>query len=307
MNGDKWFRKFFSVFEINTDQMADGEIHIMRTGVIYVPILGPDGSFESFEITESMLDEMVANFDKPVFLNVDHGNERIGDVVQIRKDDGGKSLRGFIRLEDFVNKDLIKSGVYQYVSAEFFEQYPGADGQNIGAKLIGVALTNRPLVTGLDKNVFFSISNYKGVNDMEDKSKENAKIEELEDRVAQLTAENERLSQVVARMNAERIVASYVGKKIPAATEDHVALAMKDEKLFRGVMDSMPDLNIRSQEAGSPGILGREVESEKPIDFRTAVAEEANRMLEDMKTASASDIIRSYKIAARRIESKIGG
>lgn len=124
-------------------------VTVTRTGKFSDPRYG------QFEITKAMLLSMVANFDshaygQDIFIDVSHrpDNGAAGKVVKLAVE--GDRLRALVEWTPY-GVDVIKSKGYQYLSAEFHENWQDNEaGQKHGCVLLGAGLTLRPVIKRLD-------------------------------------------------------------------------------------------------------------------------------------------------------------
>lgn len=124
-------------------------VTVTRTGKFSDPRYG------QFEITKAMLLSMVANFDshaygQDIFIDVSHrpDNGAAGKVVKLAVE--GDRLRALVEWTPY-GVDAIKSKGYQYLSAEFHENWQDNEaGQKHGCVLLGAGLTVRPVIKRLD-------------------------------------------------------------------------------------------------------------------------------------------------------------
>ncbi len=134
-------------------ELAEGKtssvVTITRTGKFRDPRYG------EFEITKPMLLAMVKNFDarvygQDIFLDVAHNpnNGAAAKVMKLMIE--GDRLRALVEWTPY-GIDAIKSKSYQYLSAEYHENYQDNEaGLKHGTVLLGAALTVRPVIKNLD-------------------------------------------------------------------------------------------------------------------------------------------------------------
>lgn len=124
-------------------------VTVTRTGKFWDPRYG------DFEITATMLSEMVRNFDahaagQDVFIDVDHkpGNGAAAKVVRLFTD--GARLRADVEWTDY-GQDAVRNRGYCYLSAEFHEDFHDNETKKgFGCVLLGAGLTIRPVIKRLD-------------------------------------------------------------------------------------------------------------------------------------------------------------
>lgn len=134
-------------------QLADGAktswVTVTRTGTFTDPRYG------QFEITRSMLLQMVANFDKrvlgqDVFIDVAHkpNDGAAAKVLKLAVEDN--RLRALVEWTAF-GVDAVKNRGFTYLSAEYHEDWRDNEAGNAhGCVLIGAGLTTRPVIKHLD-------------------------------------------------------------------------------------------------------------------------------------------------------------
>ena len=137
----------------NTVELAEGVerswVTITRTGSFTDPRYG------RFEITPTMLAQMVRNFDarvlgQDIFLDVDHkpGDGAAAKILALKVDNG--RLRAQVEWTDF-GTDAVRKRGFRYLSAEFHEAFrDNEQGNEHGCVLLGAGLTIRPVIKRLD-------------------------------------------------------------------------------------------------------------------------------------------------------------
>lgn len=124
-------------------------VTVTRTGTFYDPRYG------TFEITTTMLAEMVRNFEaraagQDVFIDVDHkpGNGAAAKVVRLFSD--GTRLRADVEWTEY-GVEAVRNRGFTYLSAEFHEDFhDNESGKAFGCVLLGAGLTIRPVIKRLD-------------------------------------------------------------------------------------------------------------------------------------------------------------
>lgn len=124
-------------------------VTVTRTGKFSDPRYG------QFDISREMLLSMVRNFEartygQDIFIDVSHrpDNGAAGKVVKLAVE--GDRLRALVEWTPY-GVDAIKSKGYQYLSAEFHENWQDNEaGQKHGCVLLGAGLTVRPVIKRLD-------------------------------------------------------------------------------------------------------------------------------------------------------------
>ncbi len=124
-------------------------VTLTRTGEFSDPRYG------KFQITGTMLDEMVRNFDQrtlgqDVFIDVSHrpSDGAAGKLLKLQVEDG--RLRGLVEWTPF-GASAIRERGFTYLSAEYHEQFTDNErGAAHGCVLLGAGLTTRPVIKNLD-------------------------------------------------------------------------------------------------------------------------------------------------------------
>lgn len=142
--------RFLSGLHVNLEEgKTTSWVTVTRTGKFSDPRYG------SFEITREMLLSMVRNFDartygQDIFIDVSHrpDNGAAGKVVKLAVE--GDRLRALVEWTPY-GVDAVKSKGYQYLSAEFHENWQDNEaGSKHGCVLLGAGLTVRPVIKRLD-------------------------------------------------------------------------------------------------------------------------------------------------------------
>lgn len=137
----------------NTVELAEGVsrswVTVTRTGSFTDPRYG------RFEITNTMLSQMVRNFDAGVvgldiFIDVDHkpGDGAAAKVLALKVDNG--RLRAQVEWTEY-GTAAVRTRGFRYLSAEFHEDFHDNEQNKAhGCVLLGAGLTIRPVVKRLD-------------------------------------------------------------------------------------------------------------------------------------------------------------
>lgn len=141
--------RFLSVPVTLADGAKTSWVTVTRTGTFTDPRYG------QFEITRSMLLQMVANFDKrvlgqDVFIDVAHkpNDGAAAKVLKLAVEDN--RLRALVEWTPF-GIDAVKTRGFTYLSAEYHEDWRDNEkGAAHGCVLIGAGLTTRPVIKHLD-------------------------------------------------------------------------------------------------------------------------------------------------------------
>ncbi|MFH2082090.1 MAG: phage protease [Pseudomonadota bacterium] len=142
--------RFLSGLHVNLEEgKTTSWVTVTRTGKFSDPRYG------QFDISREMLLSMVRNFDsrtygQDIFIDVSHrpDNGAAGKVVKLAVE--GDRLRALVEWTPY-GVDAIKSKGYQYLSAEFHENWQDNEaGNKHGCVLLGAGLTVRPVIKRLD-------------------------------------------------------------------------------------------------------------------------------------------------------------
>ena len=117
--------------------------NILPLGEFYDPRYG------KIQITKELIQQLAENFKKGIPhykppVNISHNDlvGKYGDIVDVEAREDG--LWAKIVLTD-EGAELVQKKKFEYLSAEFTEHYTDKEtGEDVGAVLVGVALTNRP-------------------------------------------------------------------------------------------------------------------------------------------------------------------
>lgn len=134
--------------------LPDGEkkttwVTLTRTGTFTDPRYG------TFDITRTMLQEMVANFDKgtygqDIFLDVAHKPQDGAAAKILKLSVEGDRLRALVEWTPFGLEAVEKRG-FRYLSAEYHENWKDNEAGNAhGCVLLGGGLVTRPCIKRLD-------------------------------------------------------------------------------------------------------------------------------------------------------------
>ncbi len=142
--------RFLSGLHVNLEEgKTTSWVTVTRTGKFSDPRYG------QFEISREMLLSMVRNFDartygQDIFIDVSHrpDNGAAAKVVKLAVE--GDRLRALVEWTPY-GVDAVKNKGYQYLSAEFHENWQDNEkGAKHGAVLLGAGLTVRPVIKRLD-------------------------------------------------------------------------------------------------------------------------------------------------------------
>jgi len=180
------------------------KIEIIRTGVFTDPRYG------KFNITKSMLEQMIENFKsntrgiKPA---LDYGHDVEGVAAGWFNDLflEGDSLMGVVELTASGNRSF-EGKEYGYISADFDTDYvDNEEGKKHGCVLLGAALTNRPVIKGMAPVIQLSEKQQskKGEKKMSDEEK--AKMESMEKELSEMKAKLSQYKKLEEDMGVESV------------------------------------------------------------------------------------------------------
>lgn len=146
----------FYTFASLPTEVEDGTttwVQVMKSGAFSDPRYG------EFDIDASLMDSMVANFDRlsrAVPFDYDHSFAKSGDsraagwIRSLQRRGSAKAATLWAEVM-FTRAavDAVKSGEYRYVSPEFTRNYVDETGTEQGPALLAVGLTNRPFLEGM--------------------------------------------------------------------------------------------------------------------------------------------------------------
>lgn len=138
-------------------------VTLTRTGKFSDPRYG------EFEITRTLLEEMVRNFTagtygQKVFIDVAHKPQdgAAGEIVELRIE--GDRLRALIEWTDYGREAVQKRG-FRYMSAEYHENWKDNEaGTPHGCVLLGAGLVTRPCIKRLDPVTLSEADRGEGAN-----------------------------------------------------------------------------------------------------------------------------------------------
>lgn len=124
-------------------------VTITREGRFYDP------RYDEFDISSSMLDNMVKNFNENVygqkiFIDVAHrpGDGAAGEVIKLSHE--RRKLRALVRWNP-LGVDAVNNKGYRYFSIDYADNYQDNEARAYhGATMFGAALCTRPVIKGLD-------------------------------------------------------------------------------------------------------------------------------------------------------------
>lgn len=176
--------------QLSESSREDGliEIQLLKTGNFFDPRYG------KFSITRKMFSEMIENFNKKtrgIDIALDYAHETDGIAAGWFKDLVEKPIEGgrfglFALTEPTPpGKKSLDEKTYKYVSADFDPNYKdNEEGKLHGCVLEGAALTNRPVVKGMQAVQLSELN--EDDNDMMTLEEAMAEIKKLESEIALL-------------------------------------------------------------------------------------------------------------------------
>lgn len=158
--------RFMSLAVVKDADLEETAFEVLRTGEFH------DNRYGKFEITEEKLLALKKNFEENVLevevaLDVNHEPENgaFAWLKSLEVRDVGDGKKGlFARFKDFTEdgKKFFREKIYKYFSVEFGPFSKVEDGKKVSIKdvLRGIALTNRPVIKGMQPTFLSEISNY---------------------------------------------------------------------------------------------------------------------------------------------------
>lgn len=271
----------------NSIELAEGVqrswVTLTRAGKFYDPRYG------EFEITTTMLAEMVRNFDARVvgddiFLDVHHKPENgaAARVLALRVD-GGR-LRAQVEWTPY-GIEAVRNKGYRYLSAEFNENWQDNEARKQhGCVLLGAGLTIRPVIKRLDP-VLLAVADdpdfsgpvfvHPGIVQTLTESLEKTVMKRWEKFLARLAAKNIKLSeQALASLKA----AFEAATKTLAESDDDIGIADQFEAVAKSLAEQ-PGATINLSVTAPAG--GGEEEIAKAVEKALAEKATAEKKLAD--------------------------
>lgn len=143
-----------NIIDDNSDYLI--KIPIAKIGTWYHPIYGKlEFTQEKLQELERNFNENEAGFEPPLFIghpeDAEGGAPAEGFLKYTRTEND--ILYGYWSVNKVIYRD-VEDGKYRYSSSEFLSNYISKKtNQAVGSVLIGMALTNRPFIPNLPKNV----------------------------------------------------------------------------------------------------------------------------------------------------------
>lgn len=233
--GDQTGRFRFCSDRLDGRQLAEGKrdawVTITRTGLFHDPRYG------EFEITLSMLQSMVQNFETNVV------GQRIPLDVSHRPQDGAAGyfkkldveqgkLRGLVEFTEY-GIDAVKKRGMIYLSAEFHENYMTNESprRECGPTLLGAGLTPRPVIKNLDPV------------QLSEEALDGAPPTFVTDRFTRILSEEirsmwEKLKkQLAAKLGSMKLAEAVVARLVSQFVEAGTKLAISDEEKAKELME----------------------------------------------------------------------
>lgn len=268
-------------------------MQILKTGKFFDP------RYKWFDITEKMLSEMIANFNKKIrgiipALDYAHESEGIAagwiKSLELRKENGVTELWGNIELTPKAQKTL-SDKEFGYISADFDDSYTDNEtGLKHGCVLLGAALTNRPVIKGMDAVIQLSEKESKLLETKETKGV-SMQQEEMEKKLAdaeKLLGDYKKLMEDAGVASMEELMKLIAAKKQESVEmgdmkKDEKELGDKTELMDvkKELMDAKKEL---AEEKKKSALVEKDAEFTKLLSEGKAVAAQREAFIEgDMK------------------------
>lgn len=238
----KSFNAKFSNFILGDATDVEGlkRIQVLKVGTFTDPRYG------KFEITSKMLAEMVVNFEKGIrgvipALDFGHDSEgrAAGWIKKLFLSEDGTKLFADVELSGS-GKQAIESKDYGYISAEFQTKYQDNEtNKSHGNVLLGAALTNRPVIKGMESVLTLSETTQKESTMTEEQQKmlESMGFKTLEDMFAAFKAMKEKMEAEMSAAPAKEEEMKKLSESFTATEKKLVDAEAKIKTLEASVAD----------------------------------------------------------------------
>ncbi|TAP37768.1 hypothetical protein EYR97_04865 [Alteromonas sp. KUL42] len=264
----KTVRFLASAVSVDAEQKTS-VVTITRTGRFYDPRYG------NFEISTTMLQSMVDNFNKGVFgqdIFIDKAHNpsdgAAGTITRLFLD--GNKLRGEVAWTPF-GQELIEKKGYRYLSAEFIENFVSNEEPHteFGPTLLAAGLVVRPCIKNLDRVELSESENFDGIQLISQQLAVQFSKESNVDKLIKLFKEalaNKKLSESAIAKWVE--TAKKVLEGISDETQQKTLMANLQETalaLAESSPENVPVINVTSKGLSEPEVkaLFEQMEKDK--------------------------------------------
>ena len=313
------------------------DIQVLKTGNFFDPRYG------KFAITRKMFSEMIDNFKKgtrgiDISLDYIHKSDDIAagwfKTLEERNVEGDYSeLWGKVELTDSGKRSL-SSKEFKYVSADFDPQYKDNEkGENHGCVLEGSALTNRPVIKGMqaiqlseteieieageeyDKEKMSQLLSAMKTNNMTldeliklcNTKESNMAMTEQEKKEMELKdAEIAKLKEE-AKANSEKLQLSEKNSKFDKMLAENKVVEAQRKPFLEGDMEKFSELAVKANFSESGHGNGHN-EDNGTQDVEDQMSVEINKMMEEKKItlSEATKLVARNPKFAKALDKKFG-
>lgn len=115
--------------------------------------------------TKNDLDKMLENYNNKVLhydliINLGHSDNKVGNIDKVYYKDEGMPGLYIDFVLDKQGQELVDNGKYSFMSAEVYNHYLSADGNDVGKVFAGAALTNYPRHKKVSKIRFSEVMDF---------------------------------------------------------------------------------------------------------------------------------------------------
>lgn len=292
------------------------EIPIQENNVYEVCAI-PEGKFVEQSVfsgkrkigyTDKDIKQMVENFQEgnphyTPFVNTGHTNDKIGDIQEVYQVTNIEDIQNGLWVKFSLDKDglkLIQDKKYNYVSAEVYDNYLDAEGNEHGKVFAGMALTNRPRHKKIQKNKFEElidgIKNFLSLEVVEEHEEETddmnkeqfeekltAMKEEYETKLKEKDEQIQKYEEEMFKMKVENWKSKKFSEGYAPANIDKFAEKLMDKGMSFEVADEFIGMTEKvdtDQVAGTAKFSEQTKETEDKFDLEEYAREEARKMME---------------------------
>lgn len=245
-DSDRRTIRFLSSLPLSLADSLGGEaptswVTVTRTGKFF------DRRYGEFEISRTMLSEMVANFDKgtygqDIFFDVSHEPDKGAAAKLLKLKIEGDRLRALVEWTPY-GVDAVRKRGFRYLSAEFDENWQDNEQRAThGCVLLGAGLTIRPVIKRLDPISLSEHTDGDGAAILLHPTL----LSELMNEVR--TTMNKHLEQLKAALVAKKLSEAAIASVLKAA--EQAMTGMTDEAAMKSLCDSLLDGAVKLSEGG---------------------------------------------------------